>query len=206
MSANYNNSAWFYDRLSHVVYGHALIKAQVFLLQYIPQNANILVVGGGTGWILEEIAKIQPDGLNITYVEVAPKMIALSKKRNTGSHQVFFINDAIENVALRSNFDVAITPFLFDNFTEPTLQKVFYHIQLSLKPKGIWLNADFQLTGKWWQHVLLKSMFAFFRIICGIEASQLPDIGKQFKMNGYEVIAQQGFFGDFMVSQVYQIS
>ena len=71
---------------------------------------------------------------------------------------MIFVNDAIENVVLSADFDVVITPFLFDNFTEQTLQKVFNHIHNSLKPGGIWLNADFQLTGKWWQNVLLKSM------------------------------------------------
>ncbi len=52
MAANYNNSAWFYDSLAGLVYGKALVKAQVYLLQYIPADSNILIVGGGTGWIL----------------------------------------------------------------------------------------------------------------------------------------------------------
>ncbi|HEY2583916.1 MAG TPA: methyltransferase domain-containing protein, partial [Mucilaginibacter sp.] len=100
MAANYNNSAWFYDKLSGMVYGRALINAQVYLLQYIPEGAHVLIVGGGTGWILEEITKIHPSGLQITYVEIAADMIALSKKRNTGNNKVVFINEAIENVSL----------------------------------------------------------------------------------------------------------
>ena len=58
MASNYDNSAWFYDGLSRVVYGNALISSQVYLLQFIPSNATILIVGGGTGRLLEEIAKI----------------------------------------------------------------------------------------------------------------------------------------------------
>jgi ubiquinone/menaquinone biosynthesis C-methylase UbiE len=204
MPANYNNSAWFYDRLSRMVYGRALINAQVYLLRYIPANAFILIVGGGTGWILEEIAKIHPSGLNITYAEVAADMITLSKKRNHGNNQVVFINDAIENVKLQPNFDVVITPFLFDNFTEQTLQKVFNHIHLLLGSNGIWLNCDFQPTGKWRHWVLLKSMFLFFKLLCKIEASQLPGIEKVFKANHYKIIAQETFFNDFVVSRVYQ--
>jgi ubiquinone/menaquinone biosynthesis C-methylase UbiE len=206
MPANYNNSAWFYDRLSRIVYGRALINAQVYLLQYIPENAGVLIVGGGTGWLLEEIVKIHPSGLNITYVEVAAAMISLSKKRNTGGNKIVFINDAIENVVLTPNFDVVITPFLFDNFTDQTLQKVFNHIHLLLKPNGIWLNCDFQLTGKWWQGLLLKSMFLLFRVLCKIEASRLPGIEKTFAANHYKIIAQESFFNDFIVSQVYQTS
>ncbi len=204
MPSNYNNSAWFYDRLSRAVYGRALINAQVYLLQYIPQGANILIVGGGTGWILEELTKIHPSGLTITYVEIAADMMALSKKRNTGENEVVFINEAIENVSLQSVFNVVITPFLFDNFTEQTLQTVFNHIHGLLEPGGIWLNTDFQITGKWWQNVLLKSMFLFFRILCHIEASRLPDVETHFNQHQYKSIASQTFFSAFIISKVYR--
>ena len=112
MAANYNNSAWFYDLLARLVYGKALINAQVYLLEHIPENARVLIVGGGTGWILEELVRIHPSGLTITYVEIAPAMMALSKKRNCGNNQVIFINEAIENTDLPVGFDVVLTPFL----------------------------------------------------------------------------------------------
>jgi ubiquinone/menaquinone biosynthesis C-methylase UbiE len=204
MAANYNNSAWFYDSLAGLVYGKALVKAQAYLLHFIPPNSNILVVGGGTGWILEEIAKVHPSGLTITYVEIAPNMMALSKKRNIGGNKVIFINDAIENVNLPADFDVVLTPFLFDNFTEETLLNVFRNINSLLKKDGLWLNCDFQLTGKWWQWILLKSMFVFFRLVCGIEASKLPEITTCFKNNGYSLAEEKTFFGAFIIAEVYK--
>jgi ubiquinone/menaquinone biosynthesis C-methylase UbiE len=204
MPANYNNSAWFYDELSRLVYGRALINAQVYLLQFIPAKANVLIVGGGTGGILDELSRVHPSGLKITYVEVASKMMARSKKRNTGSNRVVFINDAIENVSLPADFDVVITPFLFDSFSELTLDKVFDHIHAALKPKGLWLYADFRLTEKWWQQFLLKLMLKFFKIICNIEASRLPDIEKRFEQHHYKIIAQQTFFYDFVIAKVYE--
>lgn len=204
MAANYNNSAWFYDGLSRLVYGRALVNAQVYLLKYIPANSNVLIVGGGTGWILEELTRIHPTGLTITYVEIAPNMMALSKKRDKGGNAVIFINDAIERVALPAGFDVTLTPFLFDNFREETLQKVFAGINALLKPNGLWLNCDFQLTGKWWQRMLLKSMFIFFRLVCGIEATRLPGIWKCFDDGGYRIIEEKMFFGEFVKATVYR--
>jgi ubiquinone/menaquinone biosynthesis C-methylase UbiE len=203
MAANYNNSAWFYDRLSRLVFGRALMNAQIFLLKFIPANSEILIAGGGTGWILEEIARLHLEGLNITYVEIAPKMTALSQRRNIGSNRVTFINAAIEDVTLPADFGVVITPFLFDNFTQVNLEKIFAHIQAALKPGGLWLNCDFQLTGKWWQGVLLKTMFLFFRLICNIEASGLPEIQREFESLGYKNVERKTFYGDFIVSGVY---
>ncbi len=204
MPSNYDNSAWFYDRLSRLVYGRALVNAQVYLLPYVPPNSTVLIAGGGTGWILEKLANVQPTGLNITYVEISAKMMALSQKRDCGNNSVTFITQPVEQVVFTEMFDVVITPFLFDNFKEDTLQRVFTHLHNQLKPGGLWLNTDFQLTGMWWQNVLLKSMFLFFRTICGIETSVLPDIERQFKQCGYAEIAQKDFYGDFISSKVYR--
>ncbi|HTH83487.1 MAG TPA: class I SAM-dependent methyltransferase [Mucilaginibacter sp.] len=204
MASNYDNSAWFYDSLARVVYGKSLINAQLFLLQFVPPDSSILIVGGGTGWILEELTRIHSSGLKVTYVEVSANMMALSQKRNSGNNEVVYVNNAVEDAALPGNFDVVITPFLFDNFTEATLQKVFAYVHQQLKTEGLWLNADFQLTGRWWQNVMLKTMFVFFKLLCGIEASALPAIEEQFTRWGYATIQQKTFFGDFVVSKVYR--
>ena len=82
MAANYDNSAWFYDRLSRLIYGKALVRSQVYLLRYIPAGSIILIAGGGTGWILEEISKLHPSGLKITYVEISSLGRYLRSGRN----------------------------------------------------------------------------------------------------------------------------
>jgi ubiquinone/menaquinone biosynthesis C-methylase UbiE len=206
MAANYDNSAWFYDRLSRLVYGKTLVRSQAYLLKHIPANSNILIAGGGTGWILEEIGKVHPSGISITYVEISANMMGLSKKRNIGGNKVTFINEPVENIKAGTVYDVVFTPFLFDNFTEQTLQQVFAHIHSRLKPNGIWLNTDFRPTGKWWHTFLLKSMIVFFRLICGIEAKKLPDIERQFDQHQYQVIDQKSFFGGFILSTAYKKS
>lgn len=204
MAGNYNNSAFFYDGLSRVVYGDALVKAQIYFLPNIPANATVLIVGGGTGQILSDIAKIHSSGLSITYVEISARMTALSQKRNAGQNQIEFINQPIEQVEPNPIFDVIITPFLFDNFKEKNLAPLFAHIGSFLKPGGIWLNTDFQLTGKWWQQVLLQSMLLFFKILCGVESWRLPNVGRQFDRHSCKLIDQQTFYGDFIISKVYR--
>ncbi len=204
MSANYDNSAWFYDRLSRIVYGDALIRAQVYLLEFIPADATVLIVGGGSGWILDEIAKRHSAGLRITYVEVSSKMMVQAKKRNACGNNVVFINDAIENISFVLSFDVVLTAFLFDSFSDLTMKRVFGHIHLLLKPGGLWLYSDFRLTKKRWQQLLLKSMLNFFKVLCHIEASRLPDVERQFELHRYTIVESRTFFKDFVISMVYR--
>ena len=203
MGGNYDNSAAFYDRLSRLVFGKALINAQIHFLPRIRQNANVLIIGGGTGWILEEITKLYPGGLTITYVEISSKMMALSRKRKTGNNQVNFVNKAIQDVEAKDQ-DVIITPFLFDNFKKENLPPLFNYIHHMLKPEGIWLNTDFQLTGKWWQYAILKSMLIFFKVLCGVESWRLPDVQQQFDNLGYIKLNEKTFFKDFVVTGVYR--
>jgi len=203
MASNYDNAARFYDRLSRLVYGEMLIKAQSHFLYLIPINAKVLIAGGGTGRILEEITKIHPSGLSIAYVEVSEKMMALAKQRNTGGNEVSYINVPVEDAKLQPDFDVVITPFLLDSLSPHSFDTVFNHLHNLLKPSGLWLNTDFQLTGKWWQPILLKSMYLFFKMLGCVENIELPLIKKQFVDYGYHVLAEQLFYGEFIASTVY---
>src|SRR4051812_8861289 len=100
MNDNYNNIAIFYDQLSAFIFGKAIFNAQRFMLQMVPPCSTVLLVGGGTGWILEELAKKYPSGLKITYIDSSSKMILLSGKRNVGKNKVIFMQADIRNAEL----------------------------------------------------------------------------------------------------------
>ena len=89
-------------------------------------------------------------------------MIALATTRSAGGNKVIFINEAIQDAAINSDFDVIITPFFFDNFQDGTMETIFTKLDASVVQKGIWLYCDFQNTGVWWQKVVLKLMYLFF--------------------------------------------
>jgi ubiquinone/menaquinone biosynthesis C-methylase UbiE len=206
MRSGYDNIAWYYDWLARLIYGKTLVHAQQYLVAAIPANATILVAGGGTGWILEELTALHPGGLKITYIDISANMIARSKKRNTGSNEVTFINSPIQTAALTKTYDVVLTPFLFDNFSEPILSSAFQNIHNHLKKNGLWLFADFQLTDdkKTAQKIMLQVMYAFFRISCGIEAYRLPDTDKYFTTYHYHLVAEKTFLGKFIVSKIFR--
>jgi ubiquinone/menaquinone biosynthesis C-methylase UbiE len=57
MLNNYDRIARIYDKLSRMVFGKSIVRAQQSILPFITTPARMLIVGGGTGWILEEIAR-----------------------------------------------------------------------------------------------------------------------------------------------------
>ena len=204
MPANYNHTAWFYDALAQVVFGQAQVKAQNHFLQQIPAGSHILIVGGGTGQILEALTRLHPASLYITYVEIADRMVALSRKRHTGQNMVTYVTADIMTYTCPQPVDVIITAFLFDNFSEANLKKAFAHLHQQLKPGGLWLNTDFQLTGPLWQKVLLKSMYTFFKLLKAVDVMQLPDTTALFVAPQYEALGLKLFYGKFILSGIYR--
>jgi ubiquinone/menaquinone biosynthesis C-methylase UbiE len=202
MASNYNKIARSYDLISWIVYGKALINAQVGLLKYIPANSRVLIVGGGTGWILEEIAQIH-SGLTIDYIESSEKMIALSEKRDHGTNHINFINLPVENYITEERYDVIFTPFFFDNFKVDKIEFVFTKLNELLKQDGIWLYADFIDNGKWWQKLLLRTMYLFFKITTNIETQELVDMDEFFDPY-YNKSVEICHYHNFIRSVVYR--
>ena len=206
MPNNYDAAAWFYDALAGLIYGRAIKDSQIFLLQYLKPGMRILIVGGGTGWILEEIAKKIPASLNITYVEISGKMLFRSKRKDTGKNSIIFVHQPIEELVFTDEFDLIFTPFLFDNFSVQRIKAVFALLDKSLKINGIWLNNDFQIqTGKKsiWQKTLLQTMYLFFGWLCAVETRKLISMLPFFIEKGYRQTAEKTFYNGFILAQAF---
>ena len=206
MANNYNRIAKYYDTLSRVIYQRAIIKAQVFLIQFVKDNDNILLVGGGTGWILEELSKLQKKNVSVVYVEKSEAMIDLAKKRTAPNIKTTFILQPVEYYLSSERFDVIITPFLFDNFKKNKINILFTKLDVFLKPRGIWLYADFvndSTEKKLWQRLLLKTMYKFFRLTADIETQQLVDMKPYFKKK-YQLLTEQLYYKKFIQALAYR--
>ncbi|RYE26609.1 MAG: class I SAM-dependent methyltransferase [Sphingobacteriaceae bacterium] len=206
MPNNYDAVARFYDGLAKLVFGKALIKAQRFLVENISAEKNILIVGGGTGWILEEFAAYTSD-LQIVYVEISAEMLRLARQKDCGKNAVIFVHSAIEDYQPDQSFDVIFTAFLFDNFVENRIKSVFNQLHQSLKPGGKWLLSDFRveknLAGLW-QNMILQTMYWFFGWLCKVEAKKLVAMEKYFQAENYQLLKEKIFYSGFISSKVYQ--
>lgn len=207
MLNNYDKIAGYYDTLSRLVFFKSQVNAQINQLGYIQGNSHVLIVGGGTGWILEELSKIYTGGLKIVYVEISAKMIALSQKRNYKDNQVEFVNIGIEDFKTDVLFDVILTPFLFDNFAEQRAVKVFDQLNAYLKKDGLWLLVDFSLNktnGNWWKWLLLRSMYGFFKLLGIVEANQLIDMNPYFVNANYLIVEERLYYGGFIKATIFR--
>jgi ubiquinone/menaquinone biosynthesis C-methylase UbiE len=207
VSNNYDSIARYYDFVHRLFYGQSEINAQSELLDYIRPGDRILIVGGGTGWILEKLSAVYPSGLDITYIESSGKMMELSKKRDYRRNNVSFVQSPVEEWVGDGLYDCILTGLFFDNFTAAHSAQIVQQLTPFLKRDGFWLDSDFYYPkgrGKLWQAILLKSMYVSARLICGVEAKRLPDMELIFTTAGYRLEYVSFHYQRFIRSVVYQ--
>ena len=97
--------------------------------------------------------------------------------------------------------------FYLDLFNEVNLVKEIARVRNLLKPGGFLLFADFRLNPgnfKLWQKSLSFIMHQFFRRFAGMESERLKDLHSAILYNGFNLIEESFFYGDFITGKIYQ--
>ncbi len=115
--------AGIYDGLARLVYGKSLHAAQAQFLPVIPSDAKVLIIGGGTGWLLHELLLLNT-GCQVWYVEASAKMIVAAQKKIGNDARVHFIHGTEAAIPEEVVFDVVITNFFLTCLHSPPLYKL----------------------------------------------------------------------------------
>ncbi len=200
---SFDRIAPHYDFLARLVFGKSITQSQEYYLKEIKEGDRILILGGGTGWILDSIYAITKPG-EIWYVDSSMKMLDQASAREVGETCVHFIQDSQNSIPSHIKFDVVITNFFLDMFPPKELPEVIKSVSLKLKPKGVWLCTDFVETGKWKHSILLKSMFFFFNLIANLKNNLLADWHHQLIEGGLSITKEKSYFDGFIKATVFK--
>lgn len=203
MSANFNRIAWVYDFLARLVFFGSIRRSQRSFLNVINSNHKILVIGGGTGYILKDIMCYgTPD---ITYIDSSSKMISKAKKRGYPEDKIEFKSEFYTGNA-DEQYDIIITAFFLDMFQGERLMQLMAEISLSLKDNGKWLFSEFNediVSMSFAKRSLLKLMFWFFRKTCGIQSKSLGAFRNNFISLGFKPKSTKLFYAKMIQSIEY---
>ena len=207
-SGNYDRIAWFYDALAGLVFGPALRQAQqAALLAGLPPGApRVLILGGGTGWALAEVLRQRP-AARVLYLEASAQMLARARRYQPAfdqNAQVEFRLGTEQDLRPDEQFDVLITFFVLDCFPAALLPAALRRLSTARHPAAPWLLADFRLPRRWWQRVLLRTMYLFFRLTTGLQARTLPDLPAALAALGLRPRPVSTFFGQTIEAIVFE--
>jgi tRNA (cmo5U34)-methyltransferase len=198
----FNRIAAFYDIAAFLVFGTAIRKAQLHFLSAVPSTGNILILGGGTGWIAEAV--LRNSASKIVYVEASDKMISIARKKlKAFLHRVQFVHGTEADIGNEHTFEAVITNFYLDLFSDASLPFVVEIIRARIKETGVWLVTDF-VARNWWHKRLLRLMYSFFRITSAVTVSKLPAWEAAITAAGCQGVAEKFFYAGFIRSAIYR--
>ena len=188
----------YYDQLARLIFRDEIRKAQVCHLSAVSAGSEVLILGGGTGWIIGEILRKQPD-CRIWFLDSSQGMIDQAKKNNPDVQLVTYVCGTVTDIPERK-FSVIIMPFFLDLFSPGTLREHVLSIAKSSDNETRWLITDFVDQGKWWQKMLLAVMYFFFRVVCSLEVTSLPDWRKALREMTFITTESKSFYRGFIES------
>lgn len=190
----------FYDALARMVFGESLDRAQQVFLTEIKAGSKVLIIGGGTGKILEWLP--EGLGLQIHYIELSQGMLQKARLRVSKGNTIQFSCQDVRKT--EGNYDVIIANFFLDCFCAEDLQDVLLHLKGLLIREGKLLVTDFYPTDAWQEKLLIKLMHQFFGVVAKLEAKALTNIHDQIKAVNFQTINVRFFRNGTIFSTVYR--
>ncbi|MBA9076844.1 class I SAM-dependent methyltransferase [Rufibacter quisquiliarum] len=209
-SPDFNLIAPVYDTLAVLVFGQAQKRAQQHFLPQIPAGARVLVLGGGSGFLLTQLFGCCTPG-KVLFLEASGTMLQKARQRLLHlphAAAVEFRCGTEQDLLPHETFHVVLTPFVLDLFTPPEAAAMINRLAAALLPSGLWLHTDFHLSAggrnRRWQQFLLWAMYRFFRKVSQISASRLPPLDQLLGEAGFAPRQQAFFYRGFIKAQVLQ--
>ncbi|MEO5976104.1 MAG: methyltransferase domain-containing protein [Chryseolinea sp.] len=201
---NFDALAGIYDTLAKVVFGRSIKDAQCVMLSELSGANTILIIGGGTGWLLDEVLKINQTS-QIWYVDASSNMVSQARRRceRLNSKQVKFVQGTENELPDQPTFDAVIANFYFDMFSPASLQVVMKRIKESMEPGAVLIATDFTKSKRLWHALLLGTMYRFFRIASKLEAGTLPPWQSLLVDSGFKEESAHKFYDGFIEARKY---
>lgn len=199
--ASFDSIGPFYDLLASVAFMGRIKRSQRHFLKRLPPVKTVLVLGGGSGWILEDIVRdIKPS--TICYVEASAWMLQKARGRQVAS-QVIYIHGTENEVPADHPFDLVITNFFLDMFDGHGIESMAERVHNHLSTNGVWMVTDFTCRNTF-HRALLYIMYRFFSITTGLQQRSLPAWYNIVSDSGFQCTQETSFFGGFIRTCIFK--
>lgn len=179
----YDSLAPVYQTLESCLFGRTLQHSRVSLLPRLPPAGTALILGDGDGRLLEQFCMAQPHCM-VTSLDQSEVMLQRQKQRIERTSAVgsveFICQDARTFRPKAESFDLVVTAFFLDCFSEQELKVCLPTWLAGVRPGGHHYFVDFVQPRRGWrryQAVAYQSlMHWFFRWQTGLPNRQLIDL------------------------------
>ncbi len=148
------------------------------------------MLGDGDGRFLAAFLRANP-AVEVDAVDSSARMLALAKGR-VAEHAArvrFHHADARDWPPPRADYDLIVTHFFLDCFTDAELGPLVARLASSATGRARWVVSEFHqpATGfaAWRARFWIGGLYAFFRVVTGLHVRRLPDHRAVLKTQGF---------------------
>lgn len=207
--ADFDRIARPYRTLEYLTLGRKLEQTRLHFLPRLATAKNALVLGDGDGRFL---AKLLAANMNLqaTAIDGSAAMLDLLRDRcKPHLHRL----QTIQADALRympptdATYDLVVSHFFLDCFTEPELVRLLAQIAPALRPGSRWLLSDFRIPPGGFHlpaQIFVRSLYFAFRVLTGLRTTRLPDHASVLSAAGFTRIGHQVFLSGMLATELWQ--
>jgi len=184
------------------VFGKTLNNASLCFKKEFRSAENILIVGGGTGLVLDHLSSDS----KVVYVDSSSKMLELSKKRNF-TCEVLFVHQSIIDFESTQKFDLVIYNFVLDLFKPDQIDHLLTKANGLLSDTGSMIIADFRPNDKqvWlWEKLLLRTIIVFFRLTARHHMWSIFNIESIIKPSDFQLVTHKEYFSGMVFASLWK--
>lgn len=182
-----------YTWLERALAGPRLQRCRTAWIDALAGCESLLIAGGGHGHFLRACARRFPQ-LEITNVDASAGMLAHAeahaRREKLDLGRLRFVHATLPAWSPPpAHFDAVATNFFLDCFAPEELAIVVDALAGSLRPKALWLNADFAVPARGWRRhrarAIHAAMYAFFRPVAGVRARRVIEPDALLRDHGF---------------------
>lgn len=178
---NCDRLAHWYRALEHAAFGRALQRRRTAFLDRMSTARHVLVLGDGDGRFLAAFLRANRFA-EVDSVDNSAAMLALARGRLDPADAArvrFHHADACRWQPPPISYDLIVTHFFLDCFTDAALRPLVTRLAAFAAPGARWIVSEFNQPARglaaWHARAWITGLYAFFRVAAGLRVRRLPD-------------------------------
>jgi SAM-dependent methyltransferase len=210
---NCDGIARYYQVIEHLSFGRYLERRRFALLGEARASRRAIVCGGGDGRFLARLLRVNSH-VEVDFVELSPKMIELAERRVAGMGRTFRervrfrVGDVWEFEPRTDGYDLIVTHFFLDCFSEPELAGIVACLGSWGVPDARWIVSDFREAegpvGRLWTRAVIRGLYAAFQCTTGLRVTRLPNYAAALVREGYLQRCEEKALGGLLKSSLWE--
>jgi ubiquinone/menaquinone biosynthesis C-methylase UbiE len=204
-----------FDRLARVyrwmemfTFGPWLERCRFAFLSEMAGCGRAAVLGDGDGRFTARLLGANSI-VRIDAVDASREMLReLLKRAGPDAERVHVHqSDALEWLPANAPYDLVVTHFFLDCFTEDEVRALAGKLRRALSPEALWVVSEFAIPegafGRWVARPVIWLLYSAFGVLTGLQVRKLPDHAAALSAVGFSCVRRRNLLRGLLVAEVW---